>query len=55
MGKTQENLITCQNGQNPQLQYHLQLKTKEKVGDPGLKLERGGSKAHGDRKQMFGK
>ena len=27
---------------NPHLKYHLQLKTKEDVGDSGLGLERGG-------------
>ena len=44
MGKTQENLITWQNGQNPQLQYHLQLKTKEDVGIMVLDFKCGGRK-----------
>lgn len=28
--------MTCQNGLNPHLKYHLQLKTKEDVGGSSL-------------------
>ena len=31
-------LNTCQNGHNPHLKYHLELKTEEDVGDSGLGL-----------------
>lgn len=31
MRETQENWETCQNGQSPHLEYHLQLKSKEDV------------------------
>ena len=42
MGETQENSVTQQNGQNPHLKYHLQLKTKEDVGGSGLGHQRRG-------------
>ena len=42
MGETQENWVTCQNGWNPHLKYHFQLKTKEDVGISGLWPQKGG-------------
>ena len=42
MRETQENWVTHQNGWNPHLKYHLQLKTKEDVGGSGLELQGGG-------------
>ena len=36
MGGTQEN---GQNGQSPNLEYHLQLKTKEDLAGSGLEYE----------------
>ena len=30
VGKIQENWVICQNGQSPNLKYHLQLKVKKK-------------------------
>lgn len=49
MGETQENWVTCQNGQNPPLKCHPQLKTKEDVGDSvwDFKAEEGNSEADG--------
>ena len=41
MGETQENWAICYKGQNCHLKYHLQLKTREDVGDSGLGLQRG--------------
>ena len=49
-----ENWVTHQNGQNPHLEYHLQLKTEEDVGSSGLELQRWGKAIHMDMgKQMF--
>ena len=38
--ETQENLVTCQESQNPDLEHHLQLKTTENAGQSGLRLQR---------------
>ena len=49
MGETQENRITCQNVQNPDLKSHLQLKTRDVEGSVwGITVEEGNS--HGDGK-----
>ena len=42
IGKILEDWVTCWNGWNPHLNYHLQLKTKEDVGGSGLGLQRAG-------------
>ena len=42
MRETQEHRVIYQKGQNPHLQYRLQLKTKEDVGGSGLGLQKGG-------------
>ena len=41
-GRDQENWVIHQNGQNPHLKHHLQLKTKEDVGGSSLGLLRRG-------------
>lgn len=43
VGETQENGATCQNGQNPDIKYHLQRMTQEEVrgGVWNLQKEKG--------------
>ena len=43
-------VLTRQNGQNPHLKYHLQLKTKEDIGGSGLRLQGEKGNSHGDEK-----
>lgn len=51
MGEARENRGTHQNGQNPHLNNHLQLKIKKDVGVEtwDFKVEKGNS--HGDGKE----
>ena len=56
MEEIQENWATHQNGPNPPLKYHLQLKTKRGCwGVVVWDFRREEGNAHGDGKQMFGK
>ena len=56
MGETQENWVTCPNGQSPYLKYHLQLSSKEDIGNGGLGLQRGRETIHMEmEKQRFDK